>query len=417
MKRYNNETNWSITNIFSIILLLAALVLGSWHSLQRPKWSDFVAPTMTRVNHASTSNKSVDSTFLPGTGAHTVHAASLILLHDGNVRAFWFAGSNEGMPDVVIQSAIWDTKTGGWQQPTVVIDRVTAQRQLQRFVAKLGNPVPVRMADGKLALFFVTASIGGWATSSINVMTSTDEGATWGSAQRLITSPWMNLSTLVKSPAITFADSHIGLPVYHEFIATFGELLRIDSSTNSMQLIDKRRMSQGQRTLQPVIFIDDAKTGSAYFRQGRRTGIERLIATSHTQDAGYTWRVTKHLLLPNPNSAISGLILANGNRLLVFNDLEEDRYRLVLAMSKLMDDKSTYSPWQIIQTLEDDSARPKKQRRRFSYPYLLSDNNGDVHLVYTWSQERIKSAQLKSAIKHVRFSAAYLNDIQLKQEA
>lgn len=394
----------SILRVFSLFLLFVAAGVGYWHLTQRPPWSNFLEPAINHDSHINLQYANMDSAFLPEAGAHTVHAASLILLRDGNVRAFWFAGSNEGSADVVIESAVFNTKTRVWGKPKVVIDRITAATQLWRYIGKLGNPVPVRAADGKLLLFFVTASIGGWGTSAINVMSSMDEGVSWGSAQRLITSPFLNLSSLVKSPAIAFVDGRLGLPIYHEFFDTFGELLRLESSIHSIRLLDMRRMSPAGGTLQPFIFINNAKSGLAYFRQDHRSSGQRLIAASRTLDAGYTWQVAPSLSLPNPNSAINGLTLGNGDRLLVLNDLEDDRYRLVLAMSQMINDQPSYSPWQIIKILEDDSALPKKQRRRFSYPYMLSDNNGDVHLVYTWSQERIKNAKLASAIKHIRFT-------------
>ena len=91
----------------------------------------------------------------------------------------------------MINTAVLDPKTKSWATPTVVIDRVGAEKGLARYIAKLGNPVPARLADGRLQLFFVTVSIGGWAGSSISTMISDDEGSTWGRPQRLITSPLM----------------------------------------------------------------------------------------------------------------------------------------------------------------------------------------------------------------------------------
>ncbi|UWN51179.1 hypothetical protein ASALC70_03404 [Alcanivorax sp. ALC70] len=37
-----------------------------------------------------------------------VHAASMVELPDGRLRAFWFAGKREGGPDVGIHSAVFD---------------------------------------------------------------------------------------------------------------------------------------------------------------------------------------------------------------------------------------------------------------------------------------------------------------------
>jgi predicted neuraminidase len=84
---------------------------------------------------------------------------------------------------------------------------------------------------------------------------------------------------------------------------------------------------------------------------------------------------------------------------MVFNDLEYGRHRLVLAASWLKTNNDTssqaakdnYSPWKIIQVLEDESASQSNPKEEFSYPYLSMNKQGQVFLVYTWNRKRIKS--------------------------
>jgi predicted neuraminidase len=270
---------------------------------------------------------------------------------------------------------------------------VSAEKSLSRYIAKLGNPVPARMADGRLQLFFVTVSIGGWAGSSISSVISDDEGLTWGNPQRLIGSPLINISTLVKSPAITFADGRLGLPAYHEWIGRFGEFLRVDAG----QVIDKRRMSSGRSAIQPLVFANDAQDATAYFRQTRRAGQAKQVPVSQTFNAGQSWQSDADLPIANPNSAVAGLLLNSGARILVLNNIEAGRYRLVLMMA---DAKS--SQWQVIEVIEDDEAL-SEQRKEFSYPYLISADGNDAHLVYTWDRKRIR---------HRYFSGAWLKRAQ-----
>ena len=242
-----------MSRVIALCFLLLAAVIGLLHIDSRPEWAPFaingvvaseeeaVLELAPKSNTPSALIKpsiaSPISTWLPDTGLPSVHAASLIAIKDGGIRAFWFAGSREGAADVSIYSSTFDAKSSSWSAPTIVVDRVSAEKSLSRYIAKLGNPVPARMADGRLQLFFVTVSVGGWAGSSISSMISDDEGVTWGAPQRLISSPLINLSTLVKSPAILFTDGRLGLPAYHEWIGRFGEFLRIDAG----QVIDKRR--------------------------------------------------------------------------------------------------------------------------------------------------------------------------------
>jgi len=401
-----------MSRVIAFCFLLLASVLAYLHIDSLPAWAPFASDYP--VNIANQADDSLETTegskpvkplkntapvkmtqpnlqmdWLPDTGAPSVHAASLITLKDGAVRAFWFAGSREGAPDVVINTAVFDPRASRWSAPTEVMDRVSAEKGLSRYIAKLGNPVPVRMADGRMQLFFVTVSIGGWAGSSISSVISDDEGLTWDRPQRLISSPLINLSTLVKSPALAFTDGRLGLPAYHEWIGRFGEFLRIDAS----RVIDKRRMSSGRSAIQPVVFTDGPQVASAFFRQTRSSSQPKQIPVSETKDAGQSWVVSKDLEIPNPNSAIAALTLANGTRLMVLNNIEAGRYRLVMVMRKANSDQ-----WQVVQVLEDDESLINDQHREFSYPYLISANGEDAHLAYTWDRKKIR---------HIYFSAAW----------
>ena len=401
-----------MSRVIAFCFLLLASVLGYLHIDSRPAWAPFAsnypiknanqldnaseltgdakqAKMLKSTVSAKPIQPSLRTNWLPDTGAPSVHAASLIVLKDGAVRAFWFAGSREGAPDVVINTSVFDPEVSRWSAPTVVVDRVSAEKGLSRYIAKLGNPVPARMADGRMQLFFVTVSIGGWAGSSISSMISDDEGLTWGRPARLISSPLMNLSTLVKSPAMSFVDGLLGLPAYHEWIGRFGEFLRIDAS----QVIDKRRMSSGRSAIQPVVFADGPQEAEAFFRQTRPSSQPKQIPASETKDAGQSWAVTKDLEIPNPNSALAALTLANGARLMVLNNIEAGRYRLVMVMREPKTPR-----WQVVQVLEDDESLLNDQHREFSYPYLISTNGEDAHLAYTWNRTKIK---------HVYFPAAW----------
>jgi predicted neuraminidase len=399
-----------MSRVLALCFLLLAAVIGFLHIDSRPAWAPFVPYTVNAVEAEveappppKSKNQSIPSkvniaspisTWLPDTGAPSVHAASLIALKGGTLRAFWFAGSREGAADVVINSAVFDPKSSNWSTPTLVMDRVSAEKGLSRYIAKLGNPVPARMADGRLQLFFVTVSIGGWAGSSISSVISDDEGLTWRNPQRLISSPLINLSTLVKSPAISFADGRLGLPAYHEWIGRFGEFLRIDTG----QVIDKRRMSSGRSAIQPMVFVNDAQDATAYFRQTRSADQAKQVPVSQTQNAGQSWQSEVDLPIANPNSAVTGLQLNNGASILVLNNIETGRYRMVLMMA---DAKS--GQWQTIEILEDDEALPADQRKEFSYPYLVSVDGSDAHLVYTWDRKKIR---------HRYFSGAWLRHVQ-----
>jgi predicted neuraminidase len=358
----------------------------------------------------------------------STHAASLVELSDGRIRAFWFAGSREGAEDVEIRSAVFDPAKNLWGPEQSIANREGTQYSLLRYVKKLGNPVAQRAPDGTLWLFYVTVSLGGWAGSSITAITSVDDGATWSPARRLITSPFINISTLIKGTPFLYSDGTMGVPVYHEFIGKFGEMLRISGSG---EIIDKQRLSSGKSTLQPVMLIKNPQQALVLMRRSGSSP-KRVIATT-TDDAGQHWSEPAKTALHNPDAAISGVALPDGKILVVLNDTEEGRDALSLVVSA--DDGVT---WKTVYQLEDQRGQPtdlahylqatgestkatdasitdasvyarSAQRNKceeqscgfeFSYPYLIQTHNGDFHLVYTWN---------RSFIKHVQFTRAWLD--------
>ena len=358
----------------------------------------------------------------------STHAASLVELGDGRIRAFWFAGSREGAQDVEIRSAVFDPETDSWSPEHGIVNRADTQRGLLRYVKKIGNPVAQRGPDGKLWLYYVTVSLGGWAGSSITAITSADDGATWSTPRRLITSPFINISTLIKGTPFLYSDGTMGLPEYHEFIGKFGELLRIDGRG---EIIDKQRLSSGKSTLQPVVLITGPQHALVLMRRSGSSP-KRVIATS-TDDAGQHWSMTTPTALANPDAALSGVVLPDGQMLVVLNNIEDGRDALSLVVSA-----DGGASWKTVYQLEDQRGRPadpihfgqisaelakatdagitdassyakSAQRNKcaeqhcdyeFSYPYLIQARNGDFHLVYTWN---------RSFIKHVRFNRAWLD--------
>lgn len=314
------------------------------------------------------------------------HSSTLVALPGGDVLAVWYGGSREGARDVALYQSRYRRARGGWSPPRAIIDTPRTQRRLRRFVKKVGNPV-LYDAGGRLWLFFVSVSVGGWSGSAINLAWSDDEGEHWRIGKRLVTSPFLNVSTLVRTAPVPYADGSVGVPVYHEFLGKFGELLRLDARGRILQ---KVRMSWGRHSLQPAVAPLSAREALAVFRySGPRP--RRLLA-ARTRDSGRHWSAERALGLPNPNAAVALLRLDDGRLLLVFNDAEKGRHDLSLAVSA---DAGRH--WRRLHRFEHESARGR--RFRFSYPSLVQAEDGMFHLSYTWNKRRIK---------HVMFNRAWL---------
>lgn len=412
-------------------LLVLAFGLGFVKVSHRPAAAEFrvAASSGARAEAAR-----FDSRFASSRLHAQAHAASLIELKDGRIRAFWFSGSREGAPDVEIHSAVFDPAVGQWGAERTIIDRDTTERGVLRYVGKLGNPVAGRAADGTLRLYYVTVSFGGWGGSSITAINSVDEGETWSVPQRLITSPFLNISTLVRNGPFLYSDGTMGLPVYHEFISKFGELLRFDRTG---RVFDKQRLAPGgSGTLQPVVLVRDARNAQALMRYGGAP--PRRVVGVATQDAGQHWSAPERTGLPNPDSALSAIMLADGRILAALNNIEQGRDALSLMLSA-----DGGASWKLVYSLEDQRGQkldeahyletasallratdskaaaappaelneylasvrqqgctPQGCRYEFSYPFLLQARNGEFHLAYTWN---------RTFIKHVRFNQAWLD--------
>ena len=316
-----------------------------------------------------------------------VHASTAYVHQPGGLTAFWYGGTREGARDVSIYQARLEGDQ--WAKPRVVLQRRQMKSELKRHIRKLGNPVVYQHPDGRLWLFFVTVSVGGWAGSSISLVESTDNGQSWSRARRLVTSPFFNLSTLVKGSAFRYADGTVGLPVYHEFLGKFGELLRLDSDGS---VIDKTRFTSGRHALQPEIAILDQDKAVGVLRYAGPP--PRRVLHMASDDAGRTWSVPQKIHLPNPDSAIDVLAIDKRRLVAVLNDVDDARWRLVLAVSNNLG-----IDWQTIRVLEQQQDEKDVNRYQFSYPWLLRSPAGDFHVLYTWNKTRIK---------HVEFNRSWL---------
>lgn len=315
--------------------------------------------------------------------AESAHAASLAQLADGRIAAAWFAGSKEGARDV----AIWYSLLGrnGWSNPKIIADRASTAGGTFTHVRKIGNPV-LHAEGGWLHLWYISVAVGGWAGSSINHSVSTNGGQTWSKPTKLQTSPFANISTLVRTPPLPLADGGLGLPVYHEFIAKHGEWLRLAPTG---EILDKVRMPHTVRTLQPaVVALDEQRALAALRDAGPGPGKVRLASTDN---GGDQWQQGETPALPNPNSSVALLRLRSG-RLLLAGNPQDGRDALLLWISA--DEGKTWQASRTVETAPDGGAE-------FSYPTLLLGRDGSIHLAYTWRRQ---------GIKHARFSEAWLDE-------
>jgi predicted neuraminidase len=420
-----------------VLLTAVAFVSAFLRSRDWPSPAPFRAPIGTAapsrgVDVASGGEPSFRTAFVSRRHDVTVHAASLVELGDGRLRAFWFSGSEEGALDVEVLSAAFHPERDAWSEPRSVAEPESTRRALLRHVTKLGNPAAIRTADGTLWLFYVTVSVGGWAGSTVSWTRSNDEGETWSEPRRLVATPLLNLNTMVRGAPFEYADGTLGVPAYQSLVRGFSEVLRVDRSGS---VIDKQRVSTVGRGSQPVVLPTGPRDALALMRPSGLPPLRVMI--SRTRDAGARWTEPARTPLENPDAGLGGVVLPGGQVLVALNDVPVERDALSLVVS---DDAGR--SWTTLHRLEDqvadrtrspddaryartvaalaratdgraaDEGRFVASSRRFmcweprchfefSYPAIVRTARGEFHLLYTWN---------RAYIKHVRFNQAWLDE-------
>ncbi len=125
--------------------------------------------------------------------------------------------------------------------------------------------------------------------------------------------------------------------------------------------------------IQPTLFRLQDGTVIAYCRS--RQG---QIVQVRSHDQGQSWTMPETVELPNPNSGIDGVSLADGRHALVYNHTPKGRTPLNLAIAA--DDAMNWQPALVLES----------EPGEYSYPAIIQSQDGLLHITYTWKRERIK---------------------------
>ncbi len=301
------------------------------------------------------------------------HASTLVEVAPGKLVAAWFGGMREGAPDVGIWLA--RQEEGRW------LDAVEVANGAQPDGTRLPtwNPVLFRPKDGSLVLFYkVGPSPSAWWGM---MMTSVDGGKTWNKPVRLpagVLGPIKNKPVLLADgtwlcPSSTESDK-ASWQVHFELTHDAGRTWEVAGPIEKgNKLLD---------AIQPTVL---------FHRDGRLQALCRtrngVIATMWSSDGGKKWSPLEAVGLPNPNSGIDAVTLADGRQLLVYNHsapppdrpTKGARYPLDVAIS------SDGVKWQHVLTLED-----VPNDNGYAYPAVIQTSDGLVHITYTWNRQHIK---------------------------
>jgi predicted neuraminidase len=303
----------------------------------------------------------------------SAHASTIVEAAEGLVAA-WFAGTDEGNPDV----GIWLSRRGkdGWTAPVEVANGGQADGTRQ----PCWNPVLFQPSKGPLVLFYkVGPSPSEWRALA---RTSTDSGRSWSDAVRL---PAGFLGPIRAKPVeLAGGDVLAGSSredagwVVHMERWTPGDLASAAAWKKTGPLNDPREFA----AIQPTILVHSPTRLQALCRSR-----QKVITQVWSEDGGATWGPMTATSLPNPSAGIDSLRLSDGRFLLVFNPTTSGRGRLQVDVS------ADGSAWRRAVVLEDSPGE-------YSYPAAIQARDGHVHVTYTWRRQRIKHVVLApSAIK------------------
>ena len=365
---------------FALFLVVFLIYQKRQHDyIAKPR---FIIESNALLKPASSKARLFESTIIPQPAyLPAAHSSSFTMLANGDLFAFWFAGTKEGQPDVKIWHSTYHN--GKWSMATSLVDPQMIAKANHRYVIKVGNPVIYRAANGVLHLFVVSVSIGGWSGSALNHLQSKDNGLHWTSPERIVISPFFNISTLVRTSAVGLSDGGFYLPVYHEFIRKYPELLRFDADGKFIQQI---RITNKNKMLQPSLVPVGSLNAWTFFRNSSNDSESRTLYASQTTDGGIHWSDPLPTNLNNPDASIAAVSLNDGRMLMVYNDVS--RAHLWLAISY------NGTEWHPIYQLEN------KAGEEFSYPSIQVNENL-IDILYTNNRQNIK---------HVRFNRNWLNE-------
>lgn len=302
------------------------------------------------------------------------HASTIQPIGKDSLLAAWFGGTHESNPDVVIWSSLY-TK-GKWQPPVQIADGIIADTRYPSW-----NPVLYQYpTSDTLALYYkIGPNPREWKGF---VKYSQNKGQSWSVAHQLpegILGP-------IKNKPLTLANGLIFSP----------------SSTESKEEIWKAHVEisrdQGKTwsisNIRPDTSIQVIQPSVVQHSDGRIQVLcrskENKVMAAFSMDQGLTWGPWQATNLLNPNSATDAIRLKNGLFMIVYNpavagkDWWEGRTKLHVATSK------DGLQWKDVLILEDGVKNDE-----YSYPTIIQDPKGLIHITYTWNRKSIKHVVLK----------------------
>jgi len=347
------------------------------------------------------------------------HAAFIERLDDGTLACLWFGGTLEGKSDISIYGSTLPVGGDGWSAPVRLSDDPERSEQ---------NPVLTRNAEGRWHLVHTAQPAGNQDECLLREREiSFENGALRSFEPRLIDLP---LGTFVRGRFVRRTDGAWMMPVFR-CISRPGQRWNGSHDTAGVAVShdDGKTWSLSEvpgsiGSVHMTIVPLDGEHMVAFYRRRQSDFVHR----SESLDGGITWSAPEATDVPNNNSSINVVRLADGRlamvcnpasaatssdrRVSLYDEIEEgdDRPdatggcapvwgvpRAPLTLCISTDGGRTFPRRRIIDNspgtcLANNSLDGRN--KELSYPYLLEGPDGAIHVAYTYFRRAIKYVRL-----------------------
>ena len=305
-----------------------------------------------------------------------------------------------------------------WTPPREILTPALLSHLSGKFIAKLGNPVSFVDSRGRVHLFVVGVSLGGWATSRVYWLEFDKTLEQLHFRQELALSPFANLSFLVRSSALLLEDGGFILPLYHELarkyplLLHFDPALKLDSITKPLPTIGAKEHSKLQPSFAPLSATKAIGVYRSYTPSTMQVSLCELAPLSKPKQLRCQPPKTSNLINYNSSSVLfstNGIVFLLHNtppQIASHTKLEssapesstldsslpharEQLWLFALVPESLEKERVEFVPLALLDSVESSEV---------SYPSVALSLD-QVHIAYTYKRAYIKSLVLsKSAL-------------------
>ncbi len=345
------------------------------------------------------------------------HGSSIVLLPNGDKLAAWFQGSGErNADDARIMGSRLKKGSDSWVKPFLMADTKAIPDC---------NPVLFLNSKNKLFLVWIAVQANRWEYSILKFRTSTnydtDGAPEWNWQDNILLKPDDSFAAEVEMKFKDLPPNHSG---WAEYAPLYDNMIKEASK-------DKLKRSIGWMTRIKPLILDDGRIILPLYSDGLNMSLTAIsdddgeawhpslpivgrgpiqpalaqkqngdiiafmrdsgdapsrVHKSISKDRGESWSATVKTDIPN-TASVELLKMKDGKFAFFGNDIVDGRYQLSLYIS---DDEGETWKWKV--RIEDEP----KGSGSFSYPCLVQDKKGLLHMTYSY-----RTGETKKSIKYV----------------